>query len=83
MFLEATPSGKLARTYRKALAKSDPFLKDNCNQNKCKVCKPNSRANCKGRGVVYQMKREELTGRNVNDGLYIGRGGAMNFPTGG
>ena len=48
------------------LTKSDP------NQNKCKVCKLNSSANCKRRSVVYQMKYQGCTGRNLNDGLYIG-----------
>ena len=91
--MEATPSGKFAKTYKKALKEASlkiyvveragrslwmvltisyPFLEDKCNQNKCRVCKLNSSAKCKGRGLVYQMKRQGCTGRNVNDGLYIG-----------
>ena len=93
MFVEATPGGLLAKTYREALkeaglkirvakragrslrkilTKSDPFREDKCNQNKCKVCKLNWNTKCKGRGVVYKMKFQGCTERNVNDGLYIG-----------
>ena len=57
---------------KKMLTKSDPFPEDKCNQNNCKVCKLNSGANCKERGVVHQVKCQGCTGRNVNDGLYIG-----------
>ena len=64
---------RAGRSLRKMLTKSDPFHEDKCNQSKYKVCKLNSSANCKGRGVVYQMRCQGCTGRNVNDGLYIGQ----------
>ena len=59
------------RSLKKMLTKSDPFREDTCNHNKCKACKLNLSANCKGREVVYQMKFQEYTGRNVHDRLYI------------
>ena len=43
-----------------------------CNQDKCKVCKLDSNANCKGRGVVYQMKCQGCIGKRTNEGLYVG-----------
>ena len=43
-----------------------------CNQDKCKVCKLDSNANCKGRGVVYQMKCQGCIGKRAN-GLYVGK----------
>ena len=61
------------RSLKKLLTKSDPFREDKCNHNKYKACKLNSNANCKGREVVYQMKFQGYTGRNVHDRLYIGK----------
>ena len=64
---------RAGRSLKKMLTKSDPLHEDKCNHNKCKACKLNSSANCKGREVVYQMKFQRYTGRNVHDRLYIGK----------
>ena len=63
---------RAGKSLKRTLAKSDPFRKTTCNQDKCKVCKINSKVNCKSRGVVYEMKCQGCNGKGSNDGLYIG-----------
>ena len=63
---------RAGKSIKRILAKSDPFRKTVCDQDKCKVCKLDSKANCKGRGVVYQMKCQGCIGKRTNDGLYVG-----------
>ena len=36
------------------------------------MCKLDSSTNCKGSGVVYQIKCQGCTGSSINDGLYVG-----------
>ena len=36
------------------------------------MCKLDSNVNCKGRGVVYQMKCQGCIEKRTNDGLYVG-----------
>ena len=63
---------RAGKSLKKILTISDPFREGKCNQNKFKICKFDSSANCKGRGVVYQIKRQGCTGSSTNDGLYVG-----------
>ena len=63
---------RAGKSIKRILAKSDPFRKTVCDQDKCKVCKLDSKANCKGRCVVYQMKCQGCNGKRTNDGLYVG-----------
>ena len=63
---------RAGKSIKRILAKSDPFRKTVCDQDKCKVCKLDLKANCKGRGVVYQMKCQGCIGKRTNDGLYVG-----------
>ncbi len=63
---------RAGKSLKRTLAKSNPFRKTTCKQHKCKVCKLDTDVNCKGRGVVYQMKCQGCTGQRNNIGLYIG-----------
>ena len=63
---------RAGRSLKNIQTKSDSPCEDKCNENNCKVCMLNLSANCKGRGVVYQMKCQGCTERSVNDGLQIG-----------
>ena len=63
---------RVGKPLKKMLTKSDPFRKGKCNQNKCKMCKLDSSINCKGSGVVYQIKCQGCTRSSINDGLYVG-----------
>ena len=63
---------RAGKSMKKMLTKSDPFREGKCSQNKCKMCKLDSNTNCKGRGVVYQIKCQGCTESSISDGLYVG-----------
>ena len=46
---------RAGKSLKRTLAKSDPFRKPTCNQDKCKVCQLDSVV--KSRGVLNEMQR--------------------------
>ena len=60
------------KSLRNVLSRSDPFQKDPCGKDTCKVCNVNPKINCRRRDVVYRMKCLGCAENDERDGTYIG-----------